>query len=88
MPTAIPSSLNEVTLQKIALATGGQYFRADAGGAELDALANALDKMKKTTLENRFETRKVERFQWFVAIALLALVVAELIPERRLRRET
>lgn len=82
------SKLDEVTLQKIALATGGQYFRADAGGAELDALANALDKMKKTTLENRFETRKVERFQWFVAIALLALVVAELIPERRLRRET
>ena len=81
------SKLDEVTLQKIALATGGEYFRAGAGGAELDALAKALEKMQKDTLENQFETRQVERFQWFVAIALLALVTAELIPEQKLRRE-
>ncbi len=82
------SKLDEVTLQKIALATGGEYFRASAGGNELDALSKALAGMKKAKLESQFETRHIERFQWFVAVALLALIAAELIPERASRRET
>ncbi len=81
------SKLDEVTLQQIALATGGEYFRAGAEGKELDALTDALEKMQETELESQFETRQVERFQWFVAIALLALIAAELIPAQVSRRE-
>jgi hypothetical protein len=33
-------------------------------------------------LESRFETRGVERFQWFLLLAIVALVVIELIPDR------
>ncbi len=82
------SKLDEVTLQKIALATGGQYYRASAGGNELQALGKELDSLQKAELENRFETRHIERLQWFLAIALAVLVISELIPERQLVRET
>ncbi len=77
------SKLDEVTLQQIALATGGQYYRASAAGNELSALANELDKMKKATLESQFESRKIERFQLFLALAVVVMIAAELIPERK-----
>ncbi len=77
------SKLDEVTLQQIALATGGQYYRASAAGNELSALAGELDKMKKASLESQFESRKIERFQLFLALAIAAMIAAELIPERK-----
>ncbi len=77
------SKLDEVTLQKIALATGGQYYRASASGRELDALSAELDAMQKASLESRFERRHIERFQGFVLAALVALVAGELIPDRK-----
>ena len=77
------SKLDEVTLQEIALATDGQYFRASATGNELDALEKAISGMKKANLESRFETRHIERFQLFLAVAVMALFAAELIPERK-----
>jgi hypothetical protein len=33
-------------------------------------------------LETRFETKQIERFQLFLVVALVALISAELIPER------
>lgn len=77
------SKLDEVTLQQIALATDGQYYRASAAGNELSALAGELDAMKKATLESQFESREIERFQLFLALAVAAMIAAELIPERK-----
>jgi len=79
----VMSTIDEVTLQQIAIATGGRYFRARADGSELDDLTAELDRLETDLLESRFETQQVERFQWFVALALLALVGRELIPDRR-----
>ncbi|MEZ4862530.1 MAG: VWA domain-containing protein [Caldilineaceae bacterium] len=76
------SKLDEVTLQQIALATHGRYFRAGASGAELDALAGELDRLQKAQLESRFTVQKIERYQIFLSVAILALLLAELIPER------
>lgn len=78
----ILSKLDEVTLQKIAFETKGQYFRSTASGREIDALIAEIEKLETTQLESRFETRRVERFQGFLLVALVALIVHELIPDR------
>jgi Ca-activated chloride channel family protein len=78
----ILSKLDEVTLQKIAFETKGQYFRSTASGREIDALIAEVKKLETTQLESRFETRRVERFQGFLLVALVALIVHELIPDR------
>ena len=78
----ILSKLDEVVLQQIALETKGQYFRSTSSGREVDALVAEISKLETTQLESRFETRRVERFQGFLLVALAALIARELIPDR------
>ncbi len=80
--------LNETVLQEIALMTNGRYFRASADGREVGFLANAIAELQTSELESRFETRGIERFQWFLGLAIVALVVIELIPDRLTGRVT
>lgn len=77
------SRLDETTLQQLVQEGHGRYFRATASGAELDALMTELDNLQKAQLESRFQALPVERFQIFLALAVLALLWAELIPDRR-----
>jgi Ca-activated chloride channel family protein len=74
------SRLDEATLQEIAQIGHGRYFRAAADGSELDTLVIELNDLQAAQLESRFETTKIERFQIFLAGAVLALIVTELIP--------
>ncbi|HMQ50924.1 MAG TPA: VWA domain-containing protein [Anaerolineae bacterium] len=76
------SRLDETTLQEIALMTNGAYFRAAPDGREVNLLINEIDRLQTSELESRFETRGVERFQWFLGLAIVALIVKELIPDR------
>jgi len=78
----VMSRLDETSLQQIALISGGRYFRAVPDGREIGFLADAIGELQTSELESRFETRRVERFQWFLGVAVLALVIIELIPER------
>jgi len=79
----VKTALDENTLRDIAAATGGSYFPATANGSELDALASEIDRLQKGDIVNRETVQKHEQFQWFLAPALLLLVLGELIPERR-----
>ncbi len=76
------SKLDEATLQQIAQIGSGQYFRASADGSELDALISELNTLQKAKLATQLETWGIERFQNFLLIALLALLVSEFIPDR------
>ncbi len=80
--------LDELTLQQIANITDGLYFRARADGREVDLLAEEIGKLQTAEMESRFETRGVDRFQWFLGAAILALVIIELIPDRVKLKET
>ncbi len=80
--------LDEVTLQQIALMTDGRYFRAVPDGREVGFLAGEIGELQTTEMESRFETRGIERFQWFLAVAILALVIIELIPDRVRQKES
>jgi Ca-activated chloride channel family protein len=80
------SQLDENALQEIASIGNGRYYRAGADGRELDALLGEIDDLQTAQLQSRFETRHIDRFQLFLALALMALVISELIPERRTGR--
>jgi len=77
------SRLDEVTLQQIAGETGGYYFRASTGGAEIDTIIDAVAAMATGEREGQFETQGVERFPWFAWVAFLALATDALIDSRR-----
>jgi len=76
------SKLDEATLQQIAQVGNGRYFRASADGSELDALVGELNTLQKAKLATQLETWGIERFQNFLLVALLALLVSEFIPDR------
>jgi Ca-activated chloride channel family protein len=74
--------LDDVTLQQIAVMTGGRYFPALPDGREVGVLVDEIAELQTSELESRFETRGIERFQWFLLVAVIALVIIELIPDR------
>jgi Ca-activated chloride channel family protein len=77
------SKLDETTLKSIAEAGSGRYFHATPDGGELDELLNEISGLQRAQLDSRVETRRIERYQIFLAIGLAALIAAELIPDRK-----
>jgi len=81
----IVSRLDEMTLQKIALATGGKYYHASAGEIELDRIFDDISKMEKKELEGALVTRYDDRFQWPLLLAIFLIVGEFFLPERKKR---
>jgi len=79
----IVSRLDETTLQKVALATGGKYYRATAGEMELEKIFDEITKMEKKELEGTLVTRFDDRFQWPLLLAIMLIVMEFFIPERK-----
>ncbi|MCB1057519.1 MAG: VWA domain-containing protein [Acidobacteria bacterium] len=79
------SKLDEPTLQKIALETGGSYVRSVTGDVDLEQIYTAGIKatLQDQELGSKRRQRWEERFQWPLAVALLALMLEPLISERR-----
>jgi Ca-activated chloride channel family protein len=71
------SKLNEDSLREIATAGGGDY----APVQQLFRLVNRIGSMKKAELTAEERTRHQPRYQWFVAAALVLLVLEGLISE-------
>ena len=80
------SRMDETTLQKIAQVGGGEYYRATPAGGELESLLAEINGLQKAELQSRLAVRRIERYQLFLALALLALIAAELIPDRLERK--
>ena len=82
------SKLDETSLQKIALTTGGKYVRSVTGDLDLESIyldgikASLEDRELESTRRKRYE----HRFQWLLGLCLLVLALEPLVPERR-RRE-
>ncbi len=82
----ILSKLDEYSLQKIALSTGGKYFRASAGELELDRVYEDISTMEKKELEGKLFTQYEDRFAWFLVPAALLITLEAVLTERRRRR--
>jgi len=77
--------LDEDTLKKIAVLTGGTYVRSIAGDMDLDVIYNReiRGKMDVTTLSSGRKQIWEDRFQWFLALALAVLVAELFLPAVR-----
>ncbi|BBO76873.1 hypothetical protein DSCW_42900 [Desulfosarcina widdelii] len=76
------SRLDETTLKKIAVVTGGTYVRSVAGDMDLDAIYT--DEIRRTmdaqTLTSSRKQVWEDRFQWPLALALVCLLAEMLLP--------
>jgi Ca-activated chloride channel family protein len=84
--SVVVSKLDEVTLQKIALTTGGKYYHATSGEMELDKIYDEISKMEKKELEGKLMTQYEDRYQYFLFISLIFLTIEFLLSERRSRK--
>lgn len=86
----ILSRLDEPTLQRIALDTGGRYVRSVTGDLDLEEVY--FQGIKASIAEQELgasrRQRWRDRFQWLLALALVALMVEPLIAESARRSET
>ena len=80
----ILSKLDETTLQKIALNTGGKYVRSVTGDMDLEQIyINGIKALlEDQELGSKRRQHWEERFQWVLLLVLLALMLEPLIPER------
>ena len=72
----ILTKLDETTLQKISLETGGSYVRSVTGDIDLKTIYFDQISQKVDKKQFKSERRKIwqERFQWFIFSALLFLL--------------
>ena len=79
----IVSRTDETILRKIALVTGGKFYRATAGELELDKIFDEISSMEKKDLEGTLVTRYDDRFQWPLLLAIFLVMIEFFVPERR-----
>ena len=82
------TKLDEITLEKIALQTGGKYWKSTTGEDELEKIYNEITKMEKKELGSLQFSQFEDRFQYILIWAILLLVFEILISERKgIKRE-
>jgi Ca-activated chloride channel family protein len=79
------SKLNEKMLAEISEAGGGNMIKANNTTTGLKALFNEINKMDKTELEQRIYSAYDEKFQYFIAMVLLLILIEYLILDRKNR---
>jgi len=82
----IVTKLDEITLQKVALATGGKYYHATAGEMELDRVYDEISKMEKKELEGKLMMQYEDRFQYPLFLAIIMIILEFFVSERRKRK--
>lgn len=79
----VVTKLGEPLLQHLAEATGGIYTRSRNESFGLEEIVTRLEEMEATELSLMTFEEYDEQYQWFLAAALLLLMVEMLIFERR-----
>jgi Ca-activated chloride channel family protein len=81
----VPAEFDEKTLNDIAVATGGKYFRATST-ASLKTVYEEIDKMEKTKFKVQNFSRYNEAFHLFALLALLCLLLEFVVRRIILKR--
>src|SRR5213595_3328562 len=80
----VKSRLDEKRLREIAQATGGFYLHLDDGPRTMAQLySQGLANMKAADIDARLGRRPIERYEWPLGAAMLALTMSILIGERK-----
>ncbi|HSF16036.1 MAG TPA: VWA domain-containing protein [Vicinamibacteria bacterium] len=80
---AVLSRLDEETLARVALLTGGKYFRISERDREIEEIATQVAGMEGEELESQLFRRFQERFYWPLALALVFLIAETIVPRER-----
>lgn len=83
--TTVITKLNEDMLRQIAAAGGGAYARANNASTGLKRIFEDISDIDKKEIETRQFTDYEDRFQIFLAIAILLLIIELLIADRKTR---
>lgn len=79
----ITTKLDALTLEKIAFETGGKYYISSTGESELEKIYDDIAKLEKKELASRQFTQFEDRFQIFLLLAVILLIVETLLGEKR-----
>jgi Ca-activated chloride channel family protein len=85
----VKSKLDEKRLREIAQATGGFYLHLESGPESMKQIyEEGLAKMQAADIDMRLSRRPIERYEWPLGAAILALAMSILIGERKRVRQT
>ena len=76
------SRLDDVTLEKVALTTGGKYYQASEFEFEIKKVYDDILNMEKKLIFGKVFSQKADRFQWFLLPAVLLLIIEIFYRER------
>ena len=79
----IITNLNEEMLKQIAQSGGGSYIRANSTQSGLNALFKEINKMEKKEIGSKVFTDYKDRFQWFIGLAIILLIIETLMKGRK-----
>jgi Ca-activated chloride channel family protein len=84
----VKSKLDEKPLREIAQAAGGFYVHLENGPRTMQQIYNeGLAKMQAAEIDVRLSRRPIERYEWPLGAAIIALAFSILIGERKRVRE-
>src|SRR5205809_2171439 len=84
----VKSKLDDKRLREIAQTTGGFYLHLENGPRTMQQIQNeGLAKMQAAEMDVRLSRRPIERYEWPLGAALIALAFSILIGERKRERE-
>jgi Ca-activated chloride channel family protein len=84
----VKSKLDEKRLQEVAQAGGGFYRHLENGPQTMqDLYTQGLAKMQAAEFDVRLSRRPIERYEWPLGLAVLALTLSILIGERKRARQ-
>jgi len=82
------SRLGEKGLREVAQGTGGFYIHLESGPRTMQQVqTEGLAKMQAAEMDARLSRRPIERYEWPLGAALIALALSIFIPERKRVRE-
>ena len=79
----VMTKLNEPMLQQLAAIGNGKYVRAGNNNFGLKKIYNDISKIEKTEFDSKIFSDYEDRFQYFIAISALLLLIEIFIFERR-----
>ena len=80
---AVVSKLNEEMCKEVAAAGNGAYVRASNAGSGLDIVMGQIAKMEKKTYDSKVFKDYEDRFQFFLGIALIFLLIEFFISSKK-----
>lgn len=80
----VKSKLDEKRLREIAQTTGGSYLPLENGPRTMQQIfTEGLAKMQAAEIDVRLSRRPIERYEWPLAVAIVALATSMLIGDRK-----